>query len=54
MNITIEFTIFNLVSVPQSTLKKQFGVFRQKVAQNRFLWSKTEKVNIIIESANSN
>ena len=45
---TIEFCIFKLVFVSNFTLNKQFWIFGPKFAQDRYLWSKIEKVNIII------
>ena len=46
----IEFCALEFVFESNSTLTKQFGPkFLTKFAQERYLWSKTEKVNIIIE-----
>ena len=46
---TIKFCIFELVFVLNFNLNKQFWIFWTKFTQERYLCSKTEKVNIIIE-----
>ena len=46
---TIKFCIFELVFVLNFNLNKEFWIFWTKFTQERYLCSKTEKVNIIIE-----
>ena len=47
MNITIEFFILELVLSTNFQLKLTIAIFWTKFAQEKNLWSKTEKVNII-------
>ena len=49
MNITIESFILELVWSTNFQLKLTIAIFWTKFAQEKYLWSKTEKVNIIIE-----
>ena len=49
MNITIESFILELVWSTNFQLKLTIAIFWTKFAQEKYLWSKTEKVSIIIE-----
>ena len=49
MDITIEFGMFVLVFVPNFILNKELWIFGPNLRKKGYLWSKTEKVNIIVE-----
>ena len=46
VNITIELCTFQLLWIPNFSIKRQFRFFRPNLP---YFWSKTEKVNITIE-----
>ena len=49
MDITIHFDMFELVFVPNFILNKELWIFGPNLRKKGYLWSKTEKVNIIVE-----